>query len=402
MSAVLIRVAALWRKEALALLRDPHALAALFVMPAVFILIMSFALRDAFDPAALKPRSVLVQQDDSPAARTLVAALRRSVAGFDQARAVPLAEARRAVGRGEAAFAVVLQAGVGAAILGPEPGAAAGKVQILVDPTVAVVAQQAIRQQVGAVLGQVQAGEMSRRMQALMGVPLPVPMDAVALPAMQRADGRSQQPSAVQQSVPAWLIFGLFFVVIPLAPVFIAERQFGTLVRLRAMGASPGLLIAGKLPPFVLLNLLQACLMLAVGAWLVPALGGEALRLPGAGGLAALAMVSVAVSAAAIGWAFLVASIARTSEQATVIGGVGNILMAAIGGVMVPRFVMPAAMQPLTQVSPMAWALDAFHAVLLRDAPLADLALPMLALLGFGATCLTLAAWALRRSRVTA
>ncbi len=197
MSAVLIRVAALWRKEALALLRDPHALAALFAMPAVFILIMSFALRDAFDPAALKPRSVLVQQDDSPAARTLVAALRRSVAGFDQARAVPLAEARRAVGRGEAAFAVVLQAGVGAAILGPEPGAAAGKVQILVDPTVAVVAQQAMRQQVGAVLGQVQAGEMSRRVQALMGVPLPVPMDAVALPAMQRADGRSQQPSAV-------------------------------------------------------------------------------------------------------------------------------------------------------------------------------------------------------------
>ena len=42
---------------------------------------------------------------------------------------------------------------------------------------------------------------------------------------------------------------------------------------------------------------------------------------------------------------------------------------------MVPKFIMPSAMQPLTQISPMAWALDGFHEILLRAGSLGD-ALP--------------------------
>ncbi|MBL8452368.1 MAG: ABC transporter permease, partial [Zoogloea sp.] len=41
---------ALIRKELLALLRDPHALAALFLMPAAFIVIMSLALQNLYAP----------------------------------------------------------------------------------------------------------------------------------------------------------------------------------------------------------------------------------------------------------------------------------------------------------------------------------------------------------------
>jgi hypothetical protein len=42
---------ALIRKELLALVRDPHALAALFLMPAAFIVIMSLALQNLYAPA---------------------------------------------------------------------------------------------------------------------------------------------------------------------------------------------------------------------------------------------------------------------------------------------------------------------------------------------------------------
>ena len=42
-------MASMLLKEFLLVLRDRHALAALFIMPAVFILIMSLALKDAFD-----------------------------------------------------------------------------------------------------------------------------------------------------------------------------------------------------------------------------------------------------------------------------------------------------------------------------------------------------------------
>jgi len=34
-------------------------------------------------------------------------------------------------------------------------------------------------------------------------------------------------PSAVQQSVPAWLVFSMFFIVIPISNTFIAEADTG-------------------------------------------------------------------------------------------------------------------------------------------------------------------------------
>jgi ABC-2 type transport system permease protein len=108
--------------------------------------------------------------------------------------------------------------------------------------------------------------------------------------------------------------------------------------------------------------------------------------------------VSVAVSLAAVAWALLVASLARTSEQATIVGGVSNILMGAIGGVMVPKFVMPAFMQKLAALSPMAWGLDGFHTVMLRHGSFADLLPSLLPLLAFAILSLALAAWLNQRS----
>ena len=46
--------------------------------------------------------------------------------------------------------------------------------------------------------------------------------------------------------------------------------------------------------------------------------------------------------------------------------------MAALGGIMVPRFIMPPVMQDLSQWSPMAWGLDGFLDILLRAGDIAD------------------------------
>jgi ABC-2 type transport system permease protein len=151
------------------------------------------------------------------------------------------------------------------------------------------------------------------------------------------------------------------------------------------------MLLLGKVGPFFVVNLVQAALMLVAGRTLVPWLGGEALALPARGDL--FAAVAACTSLAAIGWGLLVAVSARTLEQATVIGGVGNILAAAIGGIMVPRFVMPPVMQSLTEISPMAWALDGFHAVMLRHGGAAAIARPCGKLLLLATALLALAVW---------
>mgnify|MGYP000973162346 FL=1 len=73
------RLTALWRKETLALLRDRHGLAALFLMPVIFILVMTMALHDAFMPgAAIDVGYAIVDLDGSPHSQSLVRRLNKT------------------------------------------------------------------------------------------------------------------------------------------------------------------------------------------------------------------------------------------------------------------------------------------------------------------------------------
>jgi len=196
-------------------------------------------------------------------------------------------------------------------------------------------------------------------------------------------------PSAVQQSVPAWLVFAAFFVVVPLSNTLIRERQQGTLRRLRSTNLSPLTLLLGKLIPYFAINQLQVLLMLLAGRYLVPLLGGEALRINGS--LLLLAVMAASLSMAALGLALLIAVSSRTTEQATLLGGTGNIVLAAIGGIMIPKFVMPAAMQAVANWSPMSWGLEGFLDVLLRSGSLRDIAPEAASLTALGLTAILLA-----------
>ena len=403
------RLLALWLKETIALLRDRHGLLALFIMPTIFILVMTMALRDAFSPGVtIDAAYVVVDLDRSPHSSALIKRLDKTAAF----RRLPLADdpdsARRGILQGRQTLALVLPEGFGERLLTPSgaDGQASEPLRLLVDPTLSPALQLAFRNQVMAALGALRADELTRKAGKLFGLPVAPGSstekdwpDEIRSEAV-RDDANAGIPSSVQQNVPAWLIFAMFFVVIPVSSIFIIERQQGTLQRLRAMGVPFHLLLAGKLLPFFIVNQLQALLMVLVGMYLVPLFGSEALEMPDR--LALLFnwwIVSAAVSLAAVAWALLVASLARTSEQATVVGGVGNILMGAIGGIMVPKFIMPAAMQTLASFSPMAWGLEGFHIVMLRHGSLGDL-LPSLArLLAFAALSLLIAMWLNHRTR---
>ncbi len=360
---------ALWLKEWLTLSRDRHGMAALFVMPAVFILIMSLALRDTLRPdhKGARIRYAFLDQDHSPESKELGKLLAGSEFQEDKTTLTDQA-AQEAIASGRLPFAVVIPRGFAQQMA--EAESRPGLVSLRLDPTVAILARVSFRQRLDSSLGLVKVHLVLRQNAQFMGNFAAESLDTErvqALVAEEAVSGtaQAQLPSAVQQNVPAWLIFGMFFVVIPLSGIFITERHHGTLQRLRSMGIGHGTLLFGKLLPFILVNLIQTVLMVGVGVWLVPLFGGEALSLP-AHTLLPLATMALAVSLAAVSWALLVASAVTTTEQATIFGGVGNILMAALGGIMVPRFVMPPEMRFLTKLSPMAWGLDGFHAIMLR------------------------------------
>ncbi|MDR2688381.1 MAG: ABC transporter permease [Azoarcus sp.] len=401
MRPILTCLAALWKKELLTLIRDRHGLAALFLMPAIFILVMSLALADAFTGRQNSTLAYAVLDlDGGPAAQALGERLAAVDLLGEAGSLADEAEARRRVEAGDIAFVVVIPPDFSQRIIQSPPS-----LRLLADPTVPRMVRDGFRQRVEAETTRLQLGAVLERLGKSLMIPELRQLaerspPVIAVEAVGHSGEHAALPTAAQQNVPAWLIFSMFFVVVPISAVFIGERQHGTLQRLAAQRVSFALILAGKFLPFVLVNQAQAVLMVAIGRWLVPLCGGEALVLPGnAAALIALWLMSCAVSIAAVAWALLVASLARSNEQAIVIGGVSNILMGALGGVMVPRFVMPAAMQPWTRLSPMDWALDGFHQIMLRHGGIGDVLFQGAALLCFALAAIAVAAVVNRRSR---
>lgn len=387
------------RKESLLLARDPHGLLLLFVMPAMFILIMSLALQEQFSGHRAAEGGyidvLILDEDKSRTSERLTDRLAAHVAihlvdveVFDEA------DMRRRLEKDEAAFGVRIKVGFTKAISSSsfDP---ANKLHVSVSAGADRPREHVLLGVLREALGRLRVEQLLQHTASNVGPGLGEPGTGPQVEYLYREGKDTKAPTSVQQNVPAWLVFGVFFVVVPLSTTMIRERQLGMERRLHTTPVPQAVILAGKLLPYFLVNQLQVAMMLAVGVFLVPALGGDPLSLAGVP-LDALVVVAMALSLAALGYALLVAVVSRTTEQATMLGGAGNIILAAIGGIMVPKFIMPPTLQTLTQVSPMAWGLDGLLVPVLHGGGIGQAAFHILVLTGFGVATITLA-WLLQR-----
>ncbi len=370
------------RKELLALKRDPHALGALFVMPAVFIVVMSLALTNLYAPPLDTLAYAFDAHESSGAATRL---MRDWSTRHGAARALP-ADADDALRRGELAYVIDIAPGMGKTIASPK-AAAAPVVRLRAEPGLDRGVMRTLHAELASAVGELRASALLAQLSSLM----PVGGQSIwPFVAAEQIGGGAQPLSAVQHNVPAWLVFGMFFVVTAIAGLFVQEQQGGTLARLASIGVPARVQVLAKALPYVAVNLLQAAAMLAVGVFVMPLLGGEALSLAGIDWLA-LIVVLLAISLASIGFALLIACLARSHAQANAFGPLCNIVMAALGGIMVPTFVMPPTMQTLAAFSPMNWGLEGLLTVLLRHGGLLEAAPWALRLGLFGVATLLIA-----------
>lgn len=394
------RLLALCFKEWRLLSRDKHGLAVMFLVPTLFILIMSVALKDAFSVEAriLVPIK-LVDSDGGKLARALHTELgsmpllrmdtdAETVVTILKGYSYFLATRLDAVDELLLAAPTALSAQSTAAAL-KEPALLQVEFAPSTPPQLRLATSMLIRRALLSTQAEYLSAELSEDSDTSAGA-LRYINNPDTLPITEQFTG-GQIPNAAQQAVPAWLIFSLFFSVIPLASAFVTERTQGTLFRLRAMGVSSTLIVIGKWIPYHVINLMQMLAMLAVGVWLVPLVGGDRLALGQSP--AGLWLISTATSICALGFALLVASLVRTTTQATLAGGAISLLLAALGGVMVPKLVMPPAMQVWTQLSPMSWALEGYWDIFLRNGGVAAVLPEAAALTLLGCTLLALAAY---------
>jgi ABC-2 type transport system permease protein len=382
------------RKEWRLLLRNPHGLAVLFLMPAIFILVMSFALKNTLTASVDFPTAGWVVEDGNAVAAQWVQEWTAHHGGERFRSRTQLQEALRAR---QVLAGVIVQAGWLDAQGRPQPD----RVELWLANRIQPAAASRLRAELSYSMLQLQLKTAAAAAGPFASVLLGSESSGELLPSSgglkihylyEIESGRAM--TAVQQSVPAWLIFGMFFVVIPIAGVLIQERNDGTLARLATFGVAPVAVLGGKLLAFMALNWIQLLFMLLVGRWLVPALGGDALRLELPWGW--FGTMVLATSAAAVGLALLIAAYTRSFDHAAALGGGVNVVLGAIAGVMVPRALMPPGMQTLSEWSPMGWALDGMQAVFL-GAPDAAQILPKASLLlVFAAACLLLSWWPVR------
>ncbi|WP_290792652.1 ABC transporter permease [Flavihumibacter sp. UBA7668] len=198
-----------------------------------------------------------------------------------------------------------------------------------------------------------------------------------------KKNGVNLNTNSVQHNVPAWALFGLFFIIIPIAGNAIREREDGSLMRIKMIPGSYFHILLGKLSFYVVLGVLQFFVMLAAGSFLMPLLGLPSLQIGSAYGSILTTVLVVATTATAYG--VLIGIVFQTPNQALPFGAISIVILSAIGGIWVPVEILPAGLQELAQLSPLYWALDSINDLFLRDGSILSIWKKLLVLLLFAA-----------------
>jgi ABC-2 type transport system permease protein len=387
------QVLALTEKELKVLWHDWEALLLLFAMPIFFIVVMSWALGGVFEAGTRERpiRVVVVNQDAGGRAGEVISDLDR-LEGFEWVEGGSLERAERLVRKGPVSMALRFRTGFSDAF-GPSEALAhdaSPRVELIADPGLN-------RQILSTVRGTVQGAIQRRLLLARLGPAAAslVPEEGgggsgeLAVRLLSRFD-EERRPTATEQHVPAYTIFGVFFIVLTLASGLLREKQEGTFRRILTAPMTRATLLAGKLVPYYLVNLVQIGLMFAVGVLLY------GLR---TGSVAALVVVSLALAASANGMGLLVAALGRTEAQVNGFSVLLAVTLSALGGMMVPSFVMPPGLQLLSRFTPHAWALEGYHDAMIRGMGVREVLPESGVLLGFAVLFFAFALWRFRFDR---
>ncbi len=180
----------------------------------------------------------------------------------------------------------------------------------------------------------------------------------------------------------------LLFGAVGAAGTLLEEEETGTLERLLSTKLLMGQMLLGKWLFLVVLGFVQVSIMFVWGQF---AFGIDLL-----GHLAGFCIMTIATSAAAASFALVLATACRSRTQLNGVAVIVILCLSAIGGSMVPRYIMSQDMRDLGLLSFNSWALDGYEKVFWRELSMADL-IPELAVLGASSIVFLLIARVLAR-----
>jgi len=211
-------------------------------------------------------------------------------------------------------------------------------------------------------------------------------------------DGNRTVPNASQHNVPAWTIFAMFFVVLSLGSGIVREKLSGSFTRLKTLPTNYLVALLSKQITYLGVTMIQAALIFAIGVWLFPYMNLPALNLPV--DLLGLFIVSFFCGWCAVSYAICVGVFAETQEQANGFGAVSIVILAALGGLMVPAFAMPDSFQTIIKLSPLHWCLEAYYGLFLEGGKLSDVWMNIIPLIVIAVLIQLVTVWGLKRKKL--
>jgi ABC-2 type transport system permease protein len=211
-------------------------------------------------------------------------------------------------------------------------------------------------------------------------------------------NGSRNVPNASQHNVPAWTIFAMFFVVVSLGSSVVREKLNGSFVRLKTLPTSYLMALLSKQITYMTVTLLQAAVIFSIGIWIFPKMGLPALNLPA--DLPALFLVTLVCGWCAASFAICIGVFSETQEQANGIGSISVVMLAAIGGLLVPSFAMPASFRGIMKISPLHWCLESYYGLFLEGGKLKDIFANILSLTGITIFIQLVTLWGLKRKNL--
>src|ERR1700744_3531654 len=183
-------------------------------------------------------------------------------------------------------------------------------------------------------------------------------------------NGSLRAPNAAQHNVPSWTIFAMFFVIMSLGGSVVREKVSGSYIRLKTLPTSYVVGLASKQITYVIVTVIQAIVIFSLGIWAFPLVGLPQLNLPS--DVFGLFVVSLVCGWGAVSYSVFGGVFAETHPHSKGVGAISIVILAAIGGLMVPSFAMDPSLKTWSNFSPMHWCLQAYYGLFLEGGRLKD------------------------------
>jgi len=361
----------MFRVMALDLWRDRPALVLTFLLPSVVFLIFSAVFSGATGLDVKLKVAVADLAHTATSQRLDKAMLADKDLRAEPAAPATIAGVREEVRSGRVDAGLVIQS---------DPSAPGTPLLIFSDPSRAVagpLTEARTREVLQEATPDVLVARTVRDLHQATGDLTPDQQDNVQMAVQQLADNPSSQPaiaplvqqedvanakrggaSVVYYAGAVTILFSMFAATHG-ALTLIDERRAGIADRILAGRRGMGPVVTGKFLFLIVQGAAQAAVIFATAqiVYDVPTLT----HLP------LWAVTTAATAAAAGGLSLALVSVCRTREQAQMLSTFVILILSAIGGSMVPRFLMPPWLQDVGFWTPHAWVIDAYQGLLWRD-----------------------------------